>query len=63
MIEAPTRPPTIAEAVAFLLMPATKRYRRRCFAHWRERVGESFERAVRREFVAQWRKRRKKGEA
>lgn len=55
------RAPTIAEAVAFLLMPCSLDYRRRCFAYWRERVGETFVIQVRKELAAKWRARKRKG--
>lgn len=40
------RNPTLDEAVAFLMMPTTKRYRYRCIEHWRELCGNEFARDV-----------------
>lgn len=42
----PTRPPTVEEAVKFLMMPTTRRYRRRCVEYWRELCGEAFAETV-----------------
>lgn len=60
MTEAPMRPPTVDEAVAFLLMPATKRYRRRCITHWKDLCGEPFANMVVRQFRVRARKRKGK---
>lgn len=40
------RPPTVDEAVAFLMMPSTRRYRRRCIEYWRELSGDAFAQTV-----------------
>lgn len=41
------RPPTVDEAVAFLLMPKTSElYRRRAIEHWRVLCGDTFAQTV-----------------
>lgn len=56
----PMRPPSVEEAVAFLMMPATKRYRRRCINHWKALCGEPFANMVLRQFRVKARKRKGK---
>lgn len=52
MTEAPTRNPTVKEAVAFLRMQGIdEAYARRCLIYWRIHVGESFVAAVEREMA------------
>lgn len=60
MTEQPTRAPTVDEAVALLLMPATKRYRRRCITHWKNLCGEPFANMVVRQFRVKARGRKGK---
>lgn len=36
------RQPTVEEAVAALMLPATREYRRRCISYWREHYGDAF---------------------
>lgn len=58
MSDATYRQPTVKEAVEFMMMPSTREYRRRCLEYWKEHFGETFEIAVRKEFVSRWRRRR-----
>lgn len=55
------RAPTVDEAVAWMLRhrsPLALSYRRRCLAHWKVLVGESFELKVRTEVAKRWPKAR-----
>jgi hypothetical protein len=57
MTEQPMRAPTVDEAVAFLMLPTTRRYRRRCIEHWRELSGQAFAETVERRVRAKFKER------
>lgn len=53
------RQPTVDEAVAALMLPATREYRRKCIQQWREHYGDAFADTIQTQVEQKFSKRKK----